>query len=201
MEARRLHHIWTKVRPVRPWYFLAAAALSGVICVAALRANNEHMGQLRQAVYQADKQDGDVQAALTALQHYVTSHMNAGVSGSGANAVYPPIQLKYTYERLRQAALQQANNSDLYTQAQAYCQRLDPVDFSGRNRVPCIEQYVQSHGATPPAISASMYEFDFKAPLWSPDLAGWSLVATVLLGLTGLGTWLGERWLKVRANA
>src|SRR5438105_3803142 len=76
MNKRRLHHLWTKLRIIKPWYFLVLALVSGVVCVFALRANNEHMIRLRDAVYSADKNNTDVQQALRNLQAYVTSHMN-----------------------------------------------------------------------------------------------------------------------------
>jgi hypothetical protein len=185
MNKSKSHHVWTKARAIKPQYFLALAILSGVICVFSLRANNEHMIKLRDAVYAADKNGTDVQKPLQNLQAYVTRHMNTELS-SGQTAVYPPIQLEYTYERLVNAEANQAagNNSQLYTDAQHYCEQQDPVDFSGHNRVPCIEQYVQSHSSvTLPQIPSSLYEFAFASPAWSPDLAGWSLLTTVLLGL------------------
>jgi hypothetical protein len=148
MNKKRLHHVWRYLRRIRPWYFLALTVIFGTICLVSLRHNNEQMVRLRNAVYAADKDNGDVQDTLHALQQYVYSHMNTSLS-SGPNAVHPPIQLKYTYERAQAAQatqLQQTNNS-LYNEAQHYCEQQDPVDFSGRNRVPCIENYVLSHGA------------------------------------------------------
>ena len=167
---------------LKPLYFLLPAIICSIVCIVALRDNNEHMLQLRTALYQTDKNNGNVQQALDQLQAYVTAHMNTNLS-SGTGSVYPPIQLKYTYARLVQAQDQAAlsANSGLYTAAQQYCQRLDPTDFSGHNRVPCIEQYVTSHGETLPNISPSLYEFDFISPTWSPDLAGWTLILSVLL--------------------
>ena len=49
--------------------------------------------------------------------------MNTNLS-SGGNAIKPPIQLKYTYERLlaTEQAKTAASNSKIYTEAQAYCQ-------------------------------------------------------------------------------
>ena len=140
------------------------------------------MEQLKQAVYSADKNNGNVQLALDNLQAYVTSHMNTNLS-TGNGSVYPPIQLEYTYLRLAKSQDRAAlsNDAGLYTAAQNYCQRLDPTDFSGRNRVPCIAQYVTSHGAKLPKIPAALYEFDFISPTWSPDLAGWTLILTMLL--------------------
>ena len=139
MDKRHWHHIWTKLRWLRPWYFLVLAVISGFICVNALRANNEQMITLRDAVYAADKNNTDVAGALKTLQSYVTAHMNTDLSAV-PNAVYPPIQLKYTYDRLVQAQTTAAEtaNTQLYTDAQTYCQQQNSTDFSGRNRVPCI---------------------------------------------------------------
>ena len=165
---------------ISPLYFLVLAAVFGVVCVVALRSNNEHMASLRNAVYQADKNGGNVQQALDNLQAYVTAHMNTNLD-SGIGSVYPPIQLEYTYLRLVKAENQNAYaaNAGLYTAAQNYCQKLDPYDFSGHNRVPCIEQYVTSHGSSVPQVPPALYEFDFMSPSWSPDLAGLTLLATV----------------------
>jgi hypothetical protein len=190
MNKRRLHHVWTKLRLLRPWYFLVLALVSAIICIFALRANNQHMLQLRSAVFTADKNNSDVQGTLNRLQAYVTAHMNTDLSTG--TSLYPPVQLKYTYDRLvqaQEAASQSAlSGSALYTQAQAYCEQQDPVDFSGHNRVPCIEQYVQAHGGgTAPAtpnIPESLYKFAFVSPRWSPDLAGWTLVLTIVSLLT-----------------
>jgi hypothetical protein len=186
MDKRRLHHLWTKVRWIKPWYFLLLAGLSAFICVIALRANNQHMVQLRKAVYVTDERGGDVQGALRELQSYVTSHMNTDLTV--ANSVYPPIQLKYTYERLQAAQNDKfTKNNDLYTEAQKACEAQNSRDVSGRNRVPCIEQYVLSHTtAKPPQIPDALYKFSFVSPTWSPDLAGWSMLAAILFLLLGV---------------
>lgn len=183
MNKRHFHHLWSKLRWLKPRYFLVLALVSTVVCVFALRANNQHMIKLRDAVYAADKNDTDVQAPLKALQAYVTSNMNTNLT-AGKTAVYPPIQLKYTYDRLVQAQKEGQDQTALYSEAQAYCEAQDSTDFSGHNRVPCIEQYVQSHTTQPPkAIPDDLYKFSFVTPDWSPDLAGWSLVVAVLSGV------------------
>lgn len=179
MNKEYWHHLWTTwIRPVHISYIAVALAASVIVCVGALRANNVEMGKLRDAVYSADKDNKDVSGALQNLQRFVTSHMNTNLAAA-SGSVYPPIQLKYTYQRLQSAANQAAAqaNGGLYTQAQAYCEQQNSRDFSGRNRVPCIEQYVSSHGgAQAKTIPDSMYKFNFASPSWSPDLAGWSLV-------------------------
>lgn len=198
MNKRHLHHTWTKLRRIKPWYFLVIALVSTVICVSALRSNNEHMAKLRQAVYAADQNNTDVQGALKQLQSYVTSHMNTSLSG-GPNAPYPPIQLKYTYQRLVDAQTQTQGADQLYTEAQHYCEQQDSVDFSGHNRVPCIEQYVQAHGggqAPASNIPDALYKFDFASPTWSPDLAGWSLLVAVLAWIGFAAALITRKWFK-----
>lgn len=193
MDKKALHHFWTGLRPVRPWYFLVLALISSIVCVGGLRANNLRMIQLRDAVYQADKDGANVEQALQSLRNYVVTHMNTDLA-AGPNAVHPPIQLKYTYDRLvaAQSTHVRAVNSQLYTNAQSYCQTLIPIGFSGRYREACIKNYVTTHGAKTQDIPKNLYEFDFVAARWSPDLAGWSLVVTMLLLLIALGIWLAD---------
>jgi hypothetical protein len=199
MNRRYYHHLWKRFRRLKPWYFFVIALVSGTICIISLRQNYQGMVKLRDTVYQVDKDNGDVVKALNNLRSYVYAHMNTNLA-SGPNAVYPPIQLKYTYDRLTQQATQQAAgaNQQLYTQAQAYCQQQNSVDFSGRNRVPCIEQYVTGHGVKVTPVPDSLYKFSFVSPTWSPDLAGWSLFVTLLSAVLGFGVWVVERWLKPR---
>lgn len=165
--------------------FLAIFIVSGIVTVYALRHNNQTMVKLRAEVYATDQAGGDVNGALNKLREYVYGHMNTDLSSSGS-AIKPPIQLKYTYERLLEAQQQTAaaNNSQIYTQAQTYCQGQVPAGFSGRGRVPCVQDYVTSHGVKTTPIPTGLYQFDFISPAWSPDLAGWSLVVS---GLAGLG--------------
>jgi hypothetical protein len=195
------HYIWTKLRVIKPWYFFAAFLLFGLLSVYALRANNLHMAQLRSAVYAADKNNGNVTQALQNLRAYVGSHMNTNLSG-GPNAVYPPIQLKYTYDRLITAKSAQTAdyNSQIYTQAQRYCEATIPTGFSGSYRITCIEDYVTTHNASPTYIPSDLYKFDFYSPRWTPDLAGWSLVLSALSLVLFAFFWLARRLVKALAN-
>ena len=161
------------------YLFIAAA----IISVFALRHNNQTMVNLRNDVYAADKNNGDVNTALNNLRRYVYGHMNTDLS-SGNNNIKPPIQLKYTYQRLYDAETNkvQSANQQLYTDAELYCQSINNA-FFGTTRVPCVQNYVVNHGlaAANITIPAGLYQFDFASPAWSPDFAGWSLVAALLL--------------------
>lgn len=179
---KQLHHLWTRFRAVRPLHLVLAVVIMSGVSALALRANNQRMLELRQAVFVADERGGDVEATLRELRQHVYTHMNTNLA-SGSNAVYPPIQLKYTYERLLAEAQAdaKAQNAQVYTEAQAYCEQQYPDSFSGGPRVPCIRDYVASHNVATPTIPDSLYKFDFVSPRWSPDLAGWSIVVTGLL--------------------
>ena len=176
MDKRYSHQPRSGLGHIKPWYFLVIAVVCGAVCIVALRQNNLQMADLRNQVYAADKNSGDVVKALP-------------------NASYPPIQLQYTYERAVEAAGTAASsaNSQLYTNAENYCQQLDPTDFSGHNRVPCVEQYVENHGASLPNIPVSLYEFDFVSPPWAPDLAGWTMLVTAVSAIAFVGVWLYQR--------
>lgn len=201
MTKRKTHHLAVRLRIIRPWYFLILTVVFALVFVFALRSNYTHMVKLRNDVYVADMSNDDVSGALQNLRSYVYAHMNTNLS-AGNTSIYPPIQLKYTYDRLTQAAAQQAttSNTQLYTDAQTYCQQQDSTDFSGRNRVPCITQYVTTHGVKVPTIPDALYKFDFASPRWSPDLAGWSLVAAVISFLLFVGFWITQRVLRRRSR-
>ncbi len=164
----------------RTWLYLLIVAL--VVCVAALRNNNQTMVKLRQDVYAADKNNGDVNTALNNLRAYVYAHMNTNLS-SGNNNIKPPIQLKYTYQRLYDTQLNavQSANQQLYTDAENYCQSINKAYF-GTTRVPCVQNYVINHGLKQAEINIpdGLYKFDFVSPTWSPDLAGFSLLLSVI---------------------
>lgn len=194
-DKRHLHHAWTVIRPLKTWYLFAAFLLFIVVGVGALRHNFTTMVDLRNVTYEVDKNNGNVEQALQDLRAHVGGHMNTNLDDD--NGVYPPIQLKHTYERLVQAERDRVNvvNSKIYTDAQKHCEAQFPGSFSGGPRVPCIEQYVKSNGTTARNIPDAQYKFDFVSPRWSPDIAGWSLIfalTCLALGVIrfGLGRWL-----------
>ena len=177
MNKRKLHHVVARFR-VLPTLLLFVDTLFFLgVAVLALRANNQKMIELRDAVFAADEENGDVESALKALREHVYNHMNTSLT-AGDNAIRPPIQLKYRYERLLQEAQARlsTSNARLYTEAQNFCEEKFPGGFSGRNRLPCIRDYLDANGveATEVAIPEDMYKFDFASPSWSPDVAGWS---------------------------
>jgi len=197
MDKRRLYRVWMRMRHLKLWLLIALLGfwpISIGLSVFALRQNNLHMVKLRNAVYQTDKDNGDVEAALRDLRIYVYSHMNTNLETS--NGIYPPIQLQYTYERLmtaRNAGTSAAvsSNEDLYNQAQKYCEQAIPSGFSGSYRLSCIQAFVKERSLSPNTVETipkNLYQFDFVSPRWSPDLAGWSLLCVFLIPIAVLST-------------
>jgi hypothetical protein len=205
MKKRTLHHIWRYSRKVHPVFFLIPALVFTVICVKALQHNNLAMGRLRQAVFTADKENGDVEGALRALRVHVYSHMNTSLD-TGHNGPHPPIQLKYTYERLQAEQQKQlsANNSSLYNKALEQC-NTEGHTVSAEDTIACIENKSAAQGVQLAEVPDALYKFDFVAAKWSPDLAGWSLVAAVLCSLACIGSIIYrvamKRYLKARSTA
>jgi hypothetical protein len=196
MNKRYLHHLWTKLRYLSYWHFLVAAAILGLIAVLALRQNNITALRLRENVVKVDQENGDVEGALRTLRQYVYSHMNTNLSTG--NGIYPPIQLKYTYERLVATEKNRVSdeNAKIYNDAQNYCEAKFPKGLSGSGRIPCIQQFIDSHGVKERAIPDSLYKFDFVSPPWSPDLAGLSIVAAGVFGVLAVARFGLEYWLR-----
>ena len=189
-----MNKIWKIILSIKPYYIFIFLLVFSTISIFSLRSNNQNMGKLREKVYAADQSGVGVEPALNNLRFYVNSHMNTALS-SGSTSVYPPIQLQYTYQRLV-SAQSESNNSTVYNDAQTYCQQQNPTGFSGRTRVDCVQQYVQSHGVTNTPIPTGLYEFDFQSPTWSPDLAGWMLVVsafTLCIFVIDIFYWISKK--------
>lgn len=206
MNKRHLHHTWKLLKKFSYWYFLLACILFGMFAVFSLRSNNLNAIKLRDAALEIDKQNGDVEKALRDLRSYIHSHMNTNLAVD--NGVYPPIQLKYRYERLvtqEQERVKQINSADINAEAQQYCEATQPGSFYGAGRLDCIRSYIDSHPKVtvkPNEIPDSSYKFDFTPPFWSADIAGISLVLAILSGVLFVIRFGLERWMvnKLRAH-
>lgn len=186
MNKHRISGIWHKVGDISLVGLIIAFMIFAGISIFALRANNMRMTELRQAVYTADENDGDVELALRDLRTFVYGHMNTDLR-AGSTSSQPPIQLVNRFERAvaaEQARVAAQNNAtQVYADAQARCEK-SSIPLTARAQ--CIQDYVAANGKGIPQLSLppkEFYTFDFASPFWSPDIAGWALVATVLVGL------------------
>lgn len=180
-----------------------ATILSGILLMYGLARNGHGAVARYNTLIATDQAGGDVSKALDELRSYIYSHMNSEIGGP--NGIYPPIQLNGTYSRLvdaEQKRVEEANNT-LYAKAQQYCEENGSQGFSGRNRLECINAYVDQNGAKPQGIDESLYKYDFVAPRWSADLAGFSLLLTgffLMITIVQLLRYLHTRHLVRSAN-
>lgn len=201
MDKKWFKHLYKILKHVNLWAFFVVAVVSAVVCAFALRNNNLTAIKLRDNVIQVDKDNGDVEKALRELREYMYAHMNTDLT-AGDNGIQQPIQLKYRYERLVKAEQDRLSieNTKIYTEAQAECEKRFPVGLSGSGRIPCITEYVSARGVQQKSIPDSFYKFNFVSPPWSPDLAGWSLViASISFALFVLRFGM-ERWVKAELH-
>jgi len=197
MDKKFFKRFYAQLKLINIWLILVIAVVSGVIFAFSMRHNNVRTLQLRDNVNQVDKDNGDVETALRQLRAYIAAHMNTNLS-SGQNTIKPPIQLKYRYDRLVKAEQNRlsSENAKVYTDAQAECEKQFPKGLSGSGRIPCITDYVSSHGVPVTTIADSLYKFDFVSPTWSPDVAGWSLVITSVATALFIIRFGLEKWTK-----
>lgn len=196
MSKRHLHHVLKRLRQLHAWYFVIAIIITAGVAITALRDNNIKAVELRDRVLQVDKQNGNTEAALRDLREHVYSHMNSKLAIPGG--AYPPVQLKYRYDRLVAAEKERVTqiNAKLYTEAQAHCESMIPTGRS-LSRIDCIQNYITTKGgAKENAIPDDLYKFDFVPPIWSPDLAGWSLMLLGVLVLLFIARTTAFLWLK-----
>lgn len=186
MKKTKVYGLWHKFRSISLVTLVIAFVISATITVLALRSNNLNMVKLRSAVYTADKQNGDINKALNDLRQYVYGHMNTNLR-TGTTTTEPPIQLVNQFsrdvaaERQRIATLGSADK--VYVDAQTICEKAGvPIP----DRAACIQDYVTKNGKGIPQLNLpakEVYTFDFASPIWSPDIAGFSLILTIIFAI------------------
>lgn len=182
---------------LKAWYFLVPAVVFGLLAVHGLRANYSKMVELREAVYVADQQNGDVEGALTALRAHVYGHMNTNLV-SGRNAIRPPIQLKARYERLTSAEAEKVKvqNDAISKAGEQLCAQSFPAGGFNAPRVACLQDYMSNHAVKARAIPDQLYKFDFVSPRWSLDLAGISILLSVIFTVLFIARLLLEYYMR-----
>jgi hypothetical protein len=142
---------------------------------------NHHHQAARQdgAIVQSDINGADTTADINSLKAYVLAHMGASTS----------FTLTGSYNRAVDAAKAAANasaaNAQVYADAQKACGgRTDSI-----TQARCNQDYIAKHLANlpppGPVVEPKLadYQRNFRAPIWTPDIAG----ALMLGALAALG--------------
>jgi hypothetical protein len=169
---------------VKTWQLLILLILLAFVAATFLRLNNIGMLQRREAVLAADK-TGDVQviqSRLFDLQRYASSHMNSDTG---------PFYLEQQYRRDAQKVVDAAKasnnnpNGNVHVKAEAVCRPQFTVWSLAY--VQCFASELAKYPPSPdptqnvPLPSTALYRHNFASPLWSPDFAGWSIVACLVV--------------------
>lgn len=177
------------LKKAKTWQLSIIFILLCIISATFLRMNNLEMVKLREVVLEADK-IGDktlISNRLVNLQQYVSYHMNTSL-GKG-------VDLKESYTRDREAAIQKASQgtssqSEVYQRASVECRaRWQGNVASFRNDyVKCVEDAVAAVPSQQQLAlelpRAAAYRYNFASPLISFDLAGISVILSlIILGL------------------
>lgn len=180
MNKRKLHHYWTKIREVKTWQLVVLVLAFSFLSAYGLRQNSAGLEPKINAVLQADKNNEGIEEAINELGDYVLNHMNADLPR--------PIQLEHSYNRAVDKAyeleLKSLRSGSLLDEARAVCAQLGVVVSAGPQ---CIQDYLDKNwtpdrGTLAPDLpDVSLFTYQFVAPTWSPDLAGWSMVIVIVL--------------------
>lgn len=178
---RKLGYDYRRLKHIKSRYLLIAAIFFLVLGIFGMRQNYSRMVELRTAVFVADEQNTDVETPLRDLRQFVHSHMNTNLS-SGNAAITPPIQLKYRYERLVAAEADRVKvvNDGVKRKGEEVCAAQYPEATRNSPRVACVAEYLRVNSVQETSVPAELYKFDFVSPTWSPDLAGISLLLSLI---------------------
>jgi len=178
-----------KISMLKTWQLIILLILVLFIAATALRLNNVGMDHRREGVYSADEAGDEdiIHQRLLSLREYSSSHMNAN---TGA------FVLKNQYDRDSQRALADAQNKseesespngNIYKKAAEVC---DP-QFSGYSQayMQCfmneLNKYPESGAVSDSVVlpTAELYQYDFASPIWTPDIAGWTVLLAIIISV------------------
>lgn len=183
-ENKHIKRTITGLERVKTWQLVLLLVLVAFIAATFLRLNNIGMVQRREAVEVADKEGNGqvIVQRLYDLQQYVSSHMNTDLNGG--------VILEYSYKRDYQAAIDAASNDsnpngNIYKKADQFC----APQFAAYSNayLQCFLSQLQKYPAadelttTVKLPSESAYVHNYISPAWTPDFAGWSVLACIVL--------------------
>ncbi len=169
-----------KGRHIRTWQIAALLAIMLLLSGYFLRQNNLAMVRLRNEVVAADETGAGLLESIEALNQHVFSHMNT--------QIVRPVELVKTYDRQAKAIIEAtvpAPNRSLYEEAARVCAGRGSLFSDVRNQ--CVIDHINTNNTgfgELPTITLpdkNRFIYSFASPVWTPDLAGFSVLASVLL--------------------
>jgi len=185
-DNRRVRKTIKDLQRIKTWQLVIVLILMGFVAATFLRLNNIGMVERRTAVMNADKggDETDIIRKLSDLQQYVASHMNTDL-GRG-------VYLESTYQKDSQAALDAVSNDtnpngNIYQKAQEVC--APQFTHYSTAYLQCTTSELAKYPASSNLVNSAnlpnpnAYLHDYESPVWSPDFAGWSVAACIVIVL------------------
>jgi hypothetical protein len=185
-DKRRVRKTIKDLQRIKTWQLVVVLILMGFVSATFLRLNNIGMVERRTAVTNADKagDETDIIRKLSDLQRYVAAHMNTDL-GKG-------VYLESTYQKDSQAALDAVSddanpNGNIYKKAQEVC--APQFTHYSTAYLQCTTSELAKYPASSNLVNSAnlpnpnAYLHDYESPVWSPDFAGWSVAACVVIVL------------------
>lgn len=182
-QRRRVKDRIKNIERVKTWQLLIIFILLGFVAATFLRLNNIGMIERRDAVEAADKEGNPetIKARLYDLQRYSSEHMHASAE----------VALQHQYNRDWQKSLDDAKTTsdrpNVYINAETVC-RPRFSSWVGPAYMQCMmdeisrdagSNSIDQQGPEPP--NKALYQHSFMSPTWSPDFAGWTVLAAGLV--------------------
>ncbi len=190
---RQVRRSIRQLQRVKTWQLVILLLICGFIAATFLRLNNVGMVERRKAVIAADA-DGNtdmIKMRLYDLQRYVSTHMNASMG-----TLYLEDQYKRDSERIINAASGDDNpNGNIYKKAQDNC--APKFTHYSQAYLQCTVDYLAQYSPASSPTSAvtlpkaDLYRHSFASPIWTPDFAGWSVLACLLILLMIIARLIG----------
>ena len=190
-----------QIQSLKNWQLFILLLLVIFVDLTALRLNNVGMVRRREAVEVADKA-GDVEAARKAtieLANYVYNHMNSGgvVYSDETHWFKINREVKIVWANIYESNMKRAEqiaresessnpNGHIFKKAEEACRPRFHGGYSLAYQQCILDEQNKYPASNQGQIKAqypnvSEYTYNFIAPLWSPDLAGWTTLIAIIL--------------------
>ena len=192
---------------IKTWWLLLLLVPLLFVDATLLRINHIRMTELRDAVLAADEAEDDEEIARTLeeLKKFVFSNIVVNVvDDNGAQRIVfgtGPFYLEHQYIRAANAALEKAENEfasdtnpngNIYAAASAVCQPQAIATgwtWSDSNYINCMMTEIQKYPSADELQdqvvaslpSTELYRKNYASPVWTPSLAGFLLLLTLLI--------------------
>lgn len=189
LETIQFNRILNYIQRVKTWQLIILLVLSLFLTATFLRMNNVGMKQRRDAVLRADEagRDGEIADRLWDLQRYVSEHMNTDTRQFDLENQYR----RHVEKVIQEASQASESSGNINVQVDAIC--APRFATWSMEYVRCFAEELDKFPPAPnpdeniTLPSPTIYRKSYKAPLWSDDFAGYSLLVSVLLALIILG--------------